>query len=87
MEMASEPICRTGQIVTVKVLEVDEKRKRIALTMRLTDAAEKPAAGPDAQRKPRDTRGPNKAAGGKPNRAPSAAMGGAMAAAFSKLKG
>ncbi len=81
-------VVKAGQIVKVKVLEVDEKRKRIALTMRLTDAAEKPAARPDAPHKPRDARGPNKAAGGKPNRAPaSAPMGGAMAAAFSKLKG
>jgi uncharacterized protein len=74
--------------VKVKVLEVDEKRKRIALTMRLSDAAgqvgEKPQA---AQRPPRDPRAQGKPAGGKPNRAPAAApMGGAMAAAFSKLK-
>ncbi len=31
---------KVGQIVKVKVLEVDEKRKRIALTMRLADASE-----------------------------------------------
>jgi len=80
-------VVKAGQVVKVKVLEVDEKRKRIALTMRLGDAAEKTAARPDAPKRPRDTRGPNKAAGGKPNRAPSPAMGGAMAAAFSKLKG
>ena len=30
-------IVKVGQVVTVKVLEVDEKRKRIALTMRLSD--------------------------------------------------
>jgi uncharacterized protein len=80
-------VVKAGQVVKVKVLEVDEKRKRIALTMRLGDAAEKTSARPDAQRKPRDARGPNKTAGGKPNRAPSPAMGGAMAAAFQKLKG
>jgi len=71
------------------VLEVDEKRKRIALTMRLSDApgqtAEKPQGAPRPQR---DNRSHGKPAGGKPNRAPvSAPMGGAMAAAFSKLKG
>ncbi|MDP2028068.1 MAG: Tex family protein [Thiobacillus sp.] len=82
-------VVKAGQIVKVKVLEVDEKRKRIALTMRLSDAAgqtgEKPQA---AQRAPRDNRAQGKPAGGKPNRAPaSAPVGGAMAAAFSKLKG
>jgi uncharacterized protein len=29
-------------VVKVKVLEIDEKRKRIALTMRLADASKKP---------------------------------------------
>jgi uncharacterized protein len=62
-------VVKAGDVVKVKVLEVDEKRKRIALTMRL-DAAparsapaqprrperpEKPgAAGPERARKPRD---------------------------------
>ncbi|WP_016834763.1 Tex family protein, partial [Herbaspirillum lusitanum] len=36
-------VVKAGQVVKVKVLEVDEKRKRIALTMRLSDSA--PAAG------------------------------------------
>jgi uncharacterized protein len=85
-------VVKAGQIVKVKVLEVDEKRKRIALTMRLTDTAAmaggaKPVAS--GQREPRDSRGQGKPAGGKPaNRAPAQpAMGGAMAAAFAKLKG
>ncbi|WP_296749637.1 Tex family protein [Thiobacillus sp.] len=81
-------VVKAGQIVKVKVLEVDEKRKRIALTMRLTDAAEPAAGKPQAaQRPPRDPRGQGKQAGGKPNRASAPAMDGAMAAAFSKLKG
>ncbi|MDZ7584597.1 MAG: S1 RNA-binding domain-containing protein, partial [Thiobacillus sp.] len=81
-------VVKAGQIVKVKVLEVDEKRKRIALTMRLSDAPEKTGEKPQAApRPPRDPRGQGKPAGGKPNRAPaSAPMGGAMAAAFSKLK-
>jgi uncharacterized protein len=81
-------VVKAGQIVKVKVLEVDQKRKRIALTMRLADTAAQPSGKPDAaQRQQRDHRG-GKPAGGKPNRAPaSAPMGGAMAAAFSKLKG
>src|SRR5574340_599232 len=79
-------VVKAGQIVKVKVLEVDEKRKRIALTMRLTDAASQPAGKPEVAQ--RDNRGQRKPAGGKPNRASaSAPMGGAMAAAFSKLKG
>jgi uncharacterized protein len=35
-------VVKAGQVVKVKVLEVDEKRKRIALTMRLSDCAPKP---------------------------------------------
>ncbi len=82
-------VVKAGQIVKVKVLEVDEKRKRIALTMRMSNSAEQTAARPDAAQRPqRDSRALTKPAGGKPNRAPTAApMGGAMAAAFSKLKG
>jgi uncharacterized protein len=83
-------VVKAGQVVKVKVLEVDEKRRRIALTMRLSDAADKTGDKPQAaqaRRPQRDQRGPGKAAGGKPNRAPaSAPMGGAMAAAFAKLK-
>ena len=81
-------VVKAGQIVKVKVLEVDEKRRRIALTMRLTDAAGQAAAKPEgAKREQRGNRGPGKA-GGKPNRGQAPApMGGAMAAAFLKLKG
>ena len=85
-------VVKAGQIVKVKVLEVDEKRKRIALTMRLTDVATQAGGGkPEAsgQREQRDNRGQGRPAGGKPaNRVPAQApMGGAMAAAFLKLKG
>ncbi len=78
-------VVKAGQIVKVKVLEVDEKRKRIALTMRLSDAAAPVDRKPHAA--PRDNRSQGKPVGGKPNRAPaSAPAGGAMAAAFAKLK-
>ncbi len=84
-------VVKAGQVVKVKVLEVDEKRKRIALTMRLTDVAGQAGVKPAApvQRESRDNRGQGKPSGGKPaNRAPAQApMGGAMAAAFAKLKG
>ncbi len=79
-------VVKAGQVVKVKVLEVDEKRKRIALTMRLTDTAaaqtgSRPESARDRQGRPANN--------GKPaNRAPAQApMGGAMAAAFSRLKG
>ncbi|MBA2660295.1 MAG: RNA-binding transcriptional accessory protein [Nitrosospira sp.] len=32
-------VVKVGQVVKVKVVEIDEKRKRIALTMRMTDAS------------------------------------------------
>lgn len=73
-------VVKAGQIVKVKVLEVDEKRKRIALTMRLADAAPKADAKPRETKRPPVNRGQEKAESVKmttPN---------AMAAAFSKLK-
>jgi len=83
-------VVKAGQVVKVKVLEVDEKRKRIALTMRLTDAAGQVSSRPDAApREQRDNRPQARPASSKPaNRAPAQApVGGAMAAAFAKLKG
>src|SRR5574340_1635925 len=38
-------VVKAGQVVKVKVLEVDEKRKRISLTMRLTDSAAEVSKG------------------------------------------
>jgi uncharacterized protein len=75
-------VVKAGQVVKVKVLEVDVKRKRIALTMRLTDAAPQAAGKPDVAQ--RDNRGAGKA--GKSGRAPSPEPINAMAAAFMKLK-
>ncbi len=42
-------VVKAGDVVKVKVLEVDEKRRRVALTMRLEDSAERgrPPAGSD----------------------------------------
>jgi uncharacterized protein len=83
-------VVKAGQIVKVKVLEVDEKRKRIALTMRLTDAAPNDSPrnqGSPKNQAPRDQRGKDKRSGGKPGRpAATPAPSGAMAAAFMKLK-
>ncbi|HEX8874349.1 MAG TPA: Tex family protein [Nitrosospira sp.] len=80
-------VVKVGQVVKVKVLEVDEKRKRIALTMRLTDNAPQPdkRAGISEQggrRKDNSSRRPQK---NKPKQEPLATT--AMAAAFAKLKG
>jgi uncharacterized protein len=74
-------VVKAGQVVKVKVLEVDEKRKRIALTMRLSDAA--PAAGSRPEQ--RGDRNDAKRLS-QQQRAPQPQVGGAMAAAFAKLK-
>lgn len=68
-------VVKAGQIVKVKVLEIDEKRKRIALTMRLSDAAAPVDRKPPAA--PRDNRSQGKPTGGKPNRVPASAPAGA----------
>lgn len=75
-------VVKAGQVVKVKVLEVDEKRKRIALTMRLTDAAPQPGSQP-AQRADRDD---SKRLNQHRNQAPAAPINNAMASAFAKLR-
>jgi uncharacterized protein len=67
------------------VLEVDEKRKRIALTMRLTDSAPQPGAKVE-QRGDRNDRKSLAQHQQKQDRQPAPA-GGSMAAAFAKLRG
>ncbi|HSD38326.1 MAG TPA: Tex family protein [Rhodocyclaceae bacterium] len=44
-------VVKAGDIVKVKVVEVDAARKRIALTMRLSDEAAKPARSPQPERR------------------------------------
>jgi uncharacterized protein len=81
-------IVKTGQVVKVKVLEVDEKRKRIALTMRLTDTAPQPNGKPESrasQRQQYSLSHAKSAAGDKQCETPRTAIN-AMAAAFSKIK-
>ncbi|WP_295900012.1 Tex family protein [uncultured Vibrio sp.] len=87
-------VVKAGDIVKVKVMEVDAQRKRIALTMRLNDEPgqdNRPQransnANPRAQRQNQNpannrnqSRQQNDASGGS-------AMGGAFAAAFAKAK-
>jgi uncharacterized protein len=83
-------VVRVGQMVTVKVQEVDVARKRVALTMRLNDAAQPVRRGGEAPaRSGRDTSTPvrsgrDRAGSGKPAEAPLGNS--AMAQAFAKLK-
>ncbi len=76
-------VVKAGQVVKVKVLEVDEKRRRIALTMRLSDTPQPAGARPEQRSDRNDVRrlGQHQ----QQSRQPAAASG-AMAAAFAKLK-
>ncbi len=74
-------VVKAGQVVKVKVVEVDPKRKRIALTMRLDDAPT-PAGAKPQQRGDRT----DAARLATQQRREPAAPSNAMAAAFSKLK-
>ena len=91
-------VVRTGDVVKVRVEEVDVQRKRISLTMRLDDAGQKApaapkptkpevrkplAANPDSA-KPADKFARKKSA--KETAAANSAMGDALAAAFAKLR-
>jgi uncharacterized protein len=83
-------VVKAGQIVKVKVLEVDVKRQRISLTMRLADdfgaaGAGSAPRGAGAQQDRGSARsGGNARAQQRSSREPEPA--GAMAAAFAKLK-
>ncbi len=76
-------VVKTGQVVKVRVLEVDLPRKRISLTMKLdapVGAARSPAGGDNKFR-------PAARGEQQRGRAPEPAGQSAMAAAFSKLQG
>ena len=74
-------VVKAGQVVKVKVLEVDEKRRRIALTMRLSDAPQPAGARPEQRSDRNDSK---RLAQHQRSATPSANS--AMAAAFAKLK-
>jgi uncharacterized protein len=79
-------VVKVGQVVKVKVLEIDEKRKRIALTMRMTDAPApqtQEARGTGKREQPRD----RKDRPARPQQKRESTPDTAMAAAFAKLKG
>jgi uncharacterized protein len=80
-------VVKTGDIVKVKVLEVDVARKRISLTMKL-DAAPARRDGPRDNKfegAGRDNR--QRGGGGGYTSPPAAGSGSAMASAFAKLQG
>ena len=80
-------IVKTGQIVKVKVLEVDAARKRISLTMKL-DAPAPRRDGPRDNRFEGAGRGQQRHAGNQGQRGRDAApQDTAMASAFAKLQG
>jgi uncharacterized protein len=84
-------VVKTGDIVKVKVLEVDVARKRISLTMKL-DAAPARREGPRDNKfegAGRDNRQRGAGGGGytSPPAAGAAGSGSAMASAFAKLQG
>lgn len=87
-KFVSDPreVVKAGDIVKVKVLEVDIERKRIGLTMRLSDEA--PAKTATDKPKAKASNGPKKKPSGS-SRAPqpqNSAMGSALADAFAKAK-
>ncbi|WP_411359988.1 Tex family protein [Pseudidiomarina salilacus] len=87
-QFVSDPreVVKAGDIVKVKVLEVDVARKRISLTMRLDDEVHaKAATAPAATKGKPQTAGKKKPAP-KPAPASNSAMGSAFADAFAKAK-
>jgi uncharacterized protein len=83
-------VVKPGQIVKVKVIEVDVKRQRIALTMRLNDVAEARSqprhSGAGGAAGANNHRGGQNRGNDRGNSRPSQEAPSAMALAFAKLK-
>jgi uncharacterized protein len=79
-------IVKAGEVVKVKVLEVDEKRKRIALTMRLEDQAARREPGAQQKREPQkhDARPAPRASSERPQSVGGGAMAEALANALKR---
>jgi protein Tex len=75
-------VVKAGQVVKVKVLEIDEKRRRIALTMRLSDTPQPAGTRPEQRGDRNDAKRL-----AQQQRAPQAPANNALAAAFAKLRG
>ena len=82
-------VVKAGQIVKVKVVDVDLKRKRIGLTMKLQEpvpAGQKPQGADSRDRGPRPPQRPQGNRAPEPRPAAPAPSSTSMAAAFAKLK-
>ena len=87
-------VVKAGDIVKVKVMEVDAQRKRIALTMRLNDTPGEDNRPQRQSNKPQQrnerTQAPRPSSSARQQRSNNdvgnAVMGGAFAAAFAKAK-
>ncbi|MDO9013490.1 MAG: Tex family protein [Polynucleobacter sp.] len=77
-------VVKAGQVVRVKVLELDEKRKRIALTMRLNETSNAPVKDGHSDRQRTGSTKP-RTEKSSPNRQSPPLVNSAMAAAFGKL--
>ncbi len=78
-------VVKTGDVVRVKVLEVDLSRQRISLTMKLDAVVGERSGAPAGQRDSRGGRG-DRPAGRSASTPAAAPLGGAMAAALAKLQ-
>ncbi|WNC72574.1 Tex family protein [Thalassotalea psychrophila] len=88
-KFVSDPreIVKAGDIVKVKVLEVDPSRKRISLTMRLEESANTSNQHkPKQQNKPKQQPAKNHVTKKKPQQPQNSMMGNAFADAFAKAK-
>jgi uncharacterized protein len=77
-------VIKAGDVVKVKVLEVDVARKRISLTMRLDD--ELPDAKPASEKAKKPTRSRSKGPADRGGSSTNAVMGNAFADAFANAK-
>ena len=79
-------VVKPGQVVKVKVIDVDLKRQRIALTMRLEDTASRPSGSVQPENRPvGDSRGRGPSASGQATARPPQPVN-AMALAFAKAR-
>ncbi|HET7662833.1 MAG TPA: S1 RNA-binding domain-containing protein, partial [Rhodanobacteraceae bacterium] len=78
-------VVKAGDVVKVKVMDVDLKRQRIALSMRLDDVPGEKSAAMSRDRRPRD--GGRRDSTRSTNRPPATpAAGGTLADAFARAR-
>ncbi|MDW3056162.1 Tex family protein [Vibrio sp. 1978] len=85
---ASDPreVVKAGDIVKVKVMEVDVQRKRIGLSMRMNDEPGQDNRSQRSSAAPRRNDQPQRRQPRRDDSSSNSAMGGAFAAAFAKAK-